>query len=63
MTDPAPLNPTTNSGDIVAIAWPTRRPIYSYTPGEIAEGVDVYTRALKARAAAARVVGGDDAAE
>ena len=35
---------------IVAIAWPTGRPIYPYTADELAEGVDVYTRAMKARA-------------
>ncbi|GGL12580.1 hypothetical protein [Mangrovihabitans endophyticus] len=34
---------------VVAVAWPTGRPIYPYTPDEIAEGVDVYTRHLKAR--------------
>jgi hypothetical protein len=36
---------------IVAIAWPTGRPIHPYTAAELAEGVDVYTRAMKARAA------------
>jgi hypothetical protein len=34
---------------VVAIAWPTSRPIYAYTVEQIAEGVDVYTRRLKAR--------------
>ncbi|MFC6019861.1 hypothetical protein ACFP2T_27120 [Plantactinospora solaniradicis] len=63
MTEPPPLNFATDGADIVAIAWPTRRPIYAYTREEIAEGVDVYTRAMKARAAAARAVGGDDAPE
>ncbi|MET7403529.1 hypothetical protein ABZS66_59660 [Dactylosporangium sp. NPDC005572] len=48
MTNPTPLDPTTNSADIVAIAWPTGRPIYPYTREEIAEGVDLYTQALKA---------------
>jgi hypothetical protein len=33
---------------VVAIAWPTGRLIYPYTPEELALGVDVYTRALKA---------------
>jgi len=39
---------------IVAIAWPTCRPVYAYTVEEVADGVDVYTRAMKARAAALR---------
>jgi hypothetical protein len=34
---------------LVGHAWPTGRPIYTYTPAEIAEGVDVYTRFLKRR--------------
>ena len=34
---------------IVAIAWPTGRPIYPYTVEELADGVDLYTRYLKAR--------------
>jgi hypothetical protein len=34
---------------IVAIAWPTGRSIFLYTPEELADGVDVYTRHLKAR--------------
>ncbi|MGI5213300.1 hypothetical protein [Plantactinospora sp. CA-290183] len=63
MTQQPPRNFTTSSAEIVAIAWPTRRPIYAYTPEEIAEGVDVYTRAMKARAAGARTAGGDDAPE
>ncbi|MFC6022714.1 hypothetical protein ACFP2T_41985 [Plantactinospora solaniradicis] len=62
-TDPPPLNFATDGADIVAIAWPTHRPIYAYTPEEIAEGVDVYTRAMKARTTGARAVGGDDAPE
>jgi hypothetical protein len=40
------------ASDIVAIAWPTGRPIRPYTADELAEGVDLYTRAMKARAAA-----------
>ncbi|PMR62187.1 hypothetical protein C1A38_05500 [Verrucosispora sp. ts21] len=44
---------------IVGVAWPTGRPIYRYTPAEIADGVDLYTRALKARARR----GGPDASE
>ncbi len=42
-----------DSGDartVVAIAWPTGRPIYAYTAKELADGVDVYTKAMKARA-------------
>lgn len=46
---------------IVAIAWPTGRPIHPYTADELANGVDVYTRALKARAAATRKGGRRDA--
>ncbi|MDT5042535.1 MAG: hypothetical protein QOE51_3520 [Actinoplanes sp.] len=34
---------------VVAHAWPTGRPIYAYTPQELADGVDLYTRLLKAR--------------
>lgn len=44
---------------IVAIAWPTGRPIYAYTAEEIAEGVDLYTKAMKARGANPQ--GGGDA--
>jgi len=33
---------------IVAVAWPTGRPVYAYTLQEIADGVDLYTRRLKA---------------
>jgi hypothetical protein len=33
---------------VVAVAWPTGRLIHPYTPEELALGVDVYTRALKA---------------
>jgi hypothetical protein len=38
---------------VVAVAWPTGRPVYPYTPDELASGVDVYTRALKAATAGA----------
>lgn len=54
MTDSSSLTDTTgrrDSGDprtIVAVAWPTGRPIYAYTAEELAEGVDVYTKAMKA---------------
>ncbi|GAA2349911.1 hypothetical protein [Dactylosporangium salmoneum] len=43
---------------VVAVAWPTGRPIYAYTVDELAEGVDLYTRWLKA---ATPTVGGTDA--
>ena len=50
--------PTVTTADepdrpIVALAWPTGRPIYPYTADELAAGVDVYTRHLKARIAKA----------
>jgi hypothetical protein len=32
---------------VVAVAWPTGRPLYAYTLQEIAAGVDLYTRRLK----------------
>ena len=32
---------------VVAVAWPTGRPIYAYTREELADGVDLYTRHLK----------------
>jgi hypothetical protein len=34
---------------VVAHAWPTGRPIYTYTPQELADGVDLYTQLLKSR--------------
>jgi hypothetical protein len=33
---------------VVAVAWPTGRLIYAYTPAELAAGVDIYTQHLKA---------------
>jgi len=54
----SPTQDHTDSGDartVVAIAWPTGRPIYAYTAKELADGVDVYTKAMKAR-----VTGSDD---
>jgi hypothetical protein len=48
---------------VVAIAWPTGRPIYQYTADEIAEGVDVYTRVMKARAADTAQRGDGDASQ
>ncbi|WP_349876318.1 hypothetical protein ABIH81_19460 [Micromonospora sp. HUAS YX12] len=54
----APHEPST----VVAVAWPTGRPIHQYTAAEIADGVDVYTRAMKARAAGT-TRGDDDAPE
>lgn len=48
-TDTTTPAATTNTGrPIVAFAWPTGRPIYAYTPQELADGVDLYTRRLKA---------------
>jgi hypothetical protein len=49
-TDPTPPETAgTNTGrTIVAVAWPTGRPIYAYTLAEIADGVDLYTRRRKA---------------
>lgn len=49
LSDDAPAD----ASDVVAIAWPTGRPIRPYTADELAEGVDLYTRAMKARAAGA----------
>ncbi|MEH1166446.1 hypothetical protein V6V47_13760 [Micromonospora sp. CPCC 205539] len=49
-----PADPPPTGGDtstLVAIAWPTGRPINRYTATEIADGVDLYTQAMKARAA------------
>ena len=46
---------------IIAIAWPTGRPVYRYSAAELADGVDLYTRAMKARAASTGPAGGDDA--
>ena len=34
---------------VVAVAWPTGRPVYAYTVAELTDGVDLYTRSLKAR--------------
>jgi hypothetical protein len=56
-------DPALDASTVVAIAWPTGRPIYRYTVEEIAEGVDLYTRAMKARAAGAERQGGDDAGQ
>jgi hypothetical protein len=36
----------------VGVAFPSGRPVRPYTPEELANGVDLYTRALKARGAA-----------
>ena len=48
---------------VVAIAWPTGRRIHQYTADQIAEGVDLYTRAMKARAAKTAHRGDGDAPE
>jgi hypothetical protein len=37
---------------VVGTAYPTGRPVKPYTPDEVAEGVDVYTRSLRRRGAA-----------
>jgi len=47
-----PADPVVAPAAIVAVAWPTGRPVFAYTRAELAAGVDLYTRALKARAAA-----------
>jgi hypothetical protein len=54
MTTTAPISspaaePVRDDRTVVANAWPTGRPIYRYTVEELADGVDVYTRSLKAR--------------
>lgn len=41
--------PVRDDRTVVAHAWPTGRPIYPYTVEELADGVDLYTRQLKAR--------------
>ena len=54
-TDTTPSLPTTDTDPdrpIIALAWPTGRPIHAYTVAELAEGVDLYTRRLKAMNAA-----------
>ncbi|MGC4750450.1 hypothetical protein ACLQ28_33000 [Micromonospora sp. DT201] len=60
VTDSTPIRDTST---IVAIAWPTGRPIHRYTAAEIADGVDVYTQAMKARAAGTTEQGHHDAPE
>ena len=47
-TSSAPTSQRHAGRTMVARAWPTGRPIYAYTPAEIADGVDCYTRRLKA---------------
>jgi len=55
--DDPTANPATDPTDVpnrppgaVAVAWPTGRPIYPYTADELADGVDLYTRAMRAAA-------------
>jgi len=48
-SDAMTVRHTSDRRRVIAFAWPTGRPIYSYTVDELAEGVDLYTRALKAR--------------
>ncbi|MEV1321240.1 hypothetical protein AB0J14_34780 [Micromonospora arborensis] len=55
--------PTCDTSTIVAIAWPTGRPIHRYTAAEIADGVDLYTQAMKARTAGTIGQGNHDAPE
>ncbi|MEU1811073.1 hypothetical protein [Micromonospora aurantiaca (nom. illeg.)] len=50
-----------DASDVIAIAWPTGRPIRSYTIDELAAGVDLYTRVMKTRAARAAQRGDRDA--
>jgi hypothetical protein len=47
-TTPPATADTDTGRTIVALAWPTGRPIYAYTLDEIADGVDLYSRRLKA---------------
>jgi hypothetical protein len=55
-----PATAGTHAGrKIVAVAWPTGRPVYAHTLEEIADGVDLYTRRLKAGRRAK--AGGQDA--
>jgi hypothetical protein len=51
-TAPAPPSPAGAGPGVVAVAYPTGRPVRPYTRDELAGGVDLYTRALKRRAAA-----------
>ncbi|MEU5934533.1 hypothetical protein [Micromonospora sp. NPDC047187] len=55
--------PSPDPSAIVAVAWPTGRPIHRYTAAEIADGVDLYTQAMKARATGTGHQGDDDAPE
>jgi hypothetical protein len=49
-----PSRPPTGAGPgVVGTAYPTGRPVKPYTREELADGVDVYTRSLKSRRAAA----------
>jgi len=41
--------PVRDDRTVIAVAWPTGRPIYAYTVEELADGVDLYTRHLKAQ--------------
>ena len=58
ITPPPSTRSTSVDRAIVAVAWPTGRPIYAYTIDEIAAGVDVYTQRLKAKAKAMKKAGG-----
>ena len=41
--------PVRDDRTVISVAWPTGRPIYAYTVEELADGVDLYTRHLKAQ--------------
>jgi hypothetical protein len=56
-TTPPASADTSTGRTLVAVAWPTGRAIYAYTAEELADGVDVYTRRLKAAARGAGEAG------
>jgi hypothetical protein len=51
MSTPTSVSPASeqvrDDRTVVAVAWPTGRLIYAYTPEELTAGVDIYTRWLK----------------
>ena len=49
ITSSPAAEPVRDDRAVVAYAWPTGRPIYPYTVEELTDGVDLYTRHLKAR--------------
>lgn len=50
---PAPKTPAGAGPGVVGTAWPSGRPVKPYTPEELREGVDVYTRSRNRRSGAA----------